>query len=87
MNDVQEVVATETIVRALVRIVYKSGFVYEAWFDKMEVQEKDGKIVSMSWKPSPSNQDRILSIGVESIESIVQLDAVAVEVPVEVVAE
>lgn len=84
MNDVQ---ATETITRALVRIVYKSGYVTESWFDKMEVQEQAGKIVSMSWKPSPQNQERILSIGVENIESIVQLDAISVEVPVEVVAE
>jgi hypothetical protein len=74
-DEVKNVDEVKEITRALIRIVYRSGHVYEGWFDKMKVEYSNGDLVNLSWAPSPSNQDKFLFVGIKDIESITQLDA------------
>lgn len=71
MNDVTE----QSIVEHsfLVQINYKSGQSIKAWFDKFDVKHQGGDLTSLSWTVSGGNNERILFIGMDNIESIVQL--------------
>ena len=57
-----------------VRISYKSGYVVESWFDKMNIKSSGGEITSVEWKVSASENMKILHLGVDQIESIIQID-------------
>lgn len=64
----------ETNVVYKVRISYKSGYVIEAWFDKMNIKSREGAIISVEWKVSASENMKILHLGLDEIESIIQID-------------
>jgi hypothetical protein len=64
----------ETNVMYKVRISYKSGYVIEAWFDKMNIKSAGGAITSVEWKVSASENMKILHLGLDEIESIIQID-------------
>jgi len=68
MNEV------ETNVTYKVRISYKSGYVLDGWFDKMDIKSSGGAITSVEWKVSASENMKILHLGVDQIESIIQID-------------
>lgn len=65
-----------------VQINYRSGHQITQWFDKFDVDHQAGKVTGAQWRAAPG-QPRIMVIGIEDIESIVQL-AVA-EKPVDTI--
>lgn len=75
-------VKTDDNLSFLVRINYKSGKSIEAWFDTFEVNRLDnGDVAGIKWKLSAHQVSdepiiSIINIGINNIESIVQLDAV-----------
>lgn len=56
----------------LVRINYKSGASFEAYYDEFEVKHDKGEVVAVTWKLSNSQQN-IIFMGTNDIESVVQL--------------
>lgn len=84
MTNVKTDVAVEqeNVVACLVRINYKSGKSIEAWFDTFEVNRLDnGDVAGIKWKLSAHQVSdepiiSIINIGINNIESIVQLAGV-----------
>lgn len=64
----------------LVQIVYKSGYVYTGWFSQMETKTKGGKVSEISWTLAPCNGHKIIHIGLDEIESVIQLEDRVVEI-------
>lgn len=76
MNDVTNVTENVPTHRPefLVQIVYKSGHIYTGWFEKLETKTTGGKITEISWALAPSNPHKIVHMGLDDIESILQLE-------------
>lgn len=71
MNDVTDKTVEHTF---LVQINYKSGHSIKAWFDKFDVSQKGGEITKLEWVIAAGQPERILVIGIDNIESVVQLE-------------
>lgn len=73
MTDTTEQVVEHSF---LVQINYKSGHSIKAWFDKFDVSQNGGDITRVEWNMTPDIEHgkKILVIGIDNIESIVQLE-------------
>lgn len=72
MNDAVETNEVQHLF--LVRINYKSGNSFEGWFSKFDTKARGAQIESVTWKLAPNSRQQLIHVGVDDIESIVQLD-------------
>lgn len=56
-----------------VQINYKSGISVTAWFDKFNIKARAGELTEVEWKLSAGQGMAVIHIGVDQIESIIQL--------------
>lgn len=58
----------------LVRINYKSGHSYEEWFTKFSGDLNDNaELTSITWKLSPRAKTEPILLGLNNVESVIQL--------------
>lgn len=69
MSEVEAVEVTQF----KVQINYKSGLQTVGWFDKFQANTSAGELTGITWKES-KGECNIIFMGLNNVESVVQLD-------------
>lgn len=62
----------------LIRLNYRSGNSFEVWCEDFSIKHNNGKLTSVTYTSS-SEGPRALLLGIQDIESILQIDSKEVE--------